>query len=130
MIYACDACEYLFTSDKENVTDCPDCGKHQIYPATHEEIKEYDEREEKKPMNGIEEAVPLDKQEFPVCMEQIVKALKDAGYDPYTQLYGYVETGDDTYITRKGNARDKIGDLDRKLVWEFTMTLKKNAEIP
>lgn len=44
MIYACDACRYLFAFDEENVTDCPDCGKHQVRPATQEEIKEYDER--------------------------------------------------------------------------------------
>ena len=44
MIYACDACKYLFASDKKNVADCPDCGKHQVRPATQEEMKEYDER--------------------------------------------------------------------------------------
>ena len=44
MIYACDACKYLFASDEENVTDCPDCGKHRVRPATQEEMKEYDER--------------------------------------------------------------------------------------
>lgn len=44
MIYACDACRYLFASDEENVTDCPDCGKHRVRPATQEEMKEYDER--------------------------------------------------------------------------------------
>ena len=48
--------------------------------------------EKKKPMNGIAEAVPLDKHEFRVRMDRIVKALKDAGYDPYMQLYGYLET--------------------------------------
>ena len=26
------------------MTDCPDCGKHQVRPATQEEMKEYDER--------------------------------------------------------------------------------------
>jgi|GEM_PF-1373270 len=82
--------------------------------------------EKKKPMNGIAEAVPLNKQEFRVRMDRIVKALKDAGYDPHTQLYGYLETGDDTYITRRGNARNEIGELDRELVWKFTITLKKS----
>jgi len=82
--------------------------------------------EKKKPMNGIAEAVPLDKQEFRVRMDRIVKALKDAGYDPYMQLYGYLETGDDSYITRKDNARDEIGELDREMVREFMMTLKKS----
>ena len=27
MLYACDNCKYLFESDKENVVQCPDCGK-------------------------------------------------------------------------------------------------------
>lgn len=82
--------------------------------------------EKKKPMNGIAEAVPLDKQEFRVRMDRIVKALKDAGYDPYMQLYGYLETGDNSYITRKDNARDEIDELDREMVREFMMTLKKS----
>ena len=82
--------------------------------------------EEKKMKNGITEAVPLDNQEFRARMDQIVKALKDAGYDPYMQLYGYLETGDDTYITRKGNARDEIGELDQEMVREFMITLKKS----
>lgn len=82
--------------------------------------------EEKKPKNGITEVVLLDKQEFRVRMDRIVKALKDAGYDPYMQLYGYLETGDDSYITRKDNARDEIGELDREMVREFMMALKKS----
>ena len=82
--------------------------------------------EEKKPKNGITEVVLLDKQEFRARMDRIVEALKDAGYDPYMQLYGYLETGDDSYITRKDNARDEIGELDQEMVREFTMTLRKS----
>ena len=82
--------------------------------------------EEKETKNGITEVVLLDKQEFRARMDRIVEALKDAGYDPYMQLYGYLETGDDTYITRKGNARDEIGELDQEMVREFTMTLRKS----
>lgn len=82
--------------------------------------------EEKKPKNGITEVVLLDKQEFRARMDRIVEALKDAGYDPYMQLYGYLETGDDSYITRKDNARDEIGELDREMVREFMMALKKS----
>ena len=41
MIYACDACRYLFASEKENMQDCPDCGKHQVRLGTQEEIEEY-----------------------------------------------------------------------------------------
>ena len=49
MIYACDACKYLFASD------CPDCGKHQGRPATQEEMKVYDERrkEDEEWYNGV-----------------------------------------------------------------------------
>lgn len=68
----------------------------------------------------------MDNQEFRVRMDRIVKALKDAGYDPYMQLYGYLETGDNSYITRKDNARDEIDELDREMVREFMMTLKKS----
>ena len=82
--------------------------------------------EEKKMKNDITESGPLDNQEFRARMDRIVKALKDAGYDPYMQLYGYLETGDDTYITRKGNARDEIGELDQEMVREFMITLKKS----
>ena len=42
------------------------------------------------------------------------------------QLYGYLETGDNSYITRKDNARDEIDELDREMVREFMMTLKKS----
>lgn len=72
----------------------------------------------------------MDKQEFGVRMNRIVMALKDAGYDPYMQLYGYLETNDDTYITRKCNARDEIGELDCEMVGSSQWTLKKNVKIP
>ncbi len=44
MIYACDACKYLFVSGKEDVTDCLDCGKYRVCPVTQEEMKQYAER--------------------------------------------------------------------------------------
>lgn len=40
MIYACDACRFLF----ERITEserCPDCGKFNIRPAAEDEITEY-----------------------------------------------------------------------------------------
>ena len=44
MIYACDACKYLFVSDQDNLAACPDCGKHQVRPATQKEIQEYEKQ--------------------------------------------------------------------------------------
>jgi len=41
-------------------------------------------------------------------INKIVSAIKKAGYDPYSQLCGYVETNDECYITRKDNARELI----------------------
>lgn len=61
----------------------------------------------------------MDEQEFEVRMNRIIKAIEDAGYDPYAQLYGYLETGDLAYITRKCNARDEICDLDLQMIRRF-----------
>ncbi len=45
-------------------------------------------------------------------MEEIVGALREAGFDPYAQLSGYLRTGNDAYITCRNNARMKIRGLD------------------
>ena len=50
--------------------------------------------------------------DFEKTMEHIVASIQAAGFDPYAQLYGYLKTGDDTYITRTGNARYIIKTLD------------------
>ena len=46
-------------------------------------------------------------------IDQIIHLLRDEGYDPYAQLYGYLKTGQDIYITRKGNARELVKTLDK-----------------
>lgn len=51
--------------------------------------------------------------EFEATMKEIVQAIAEAGYEPYDQLYGYVTKGKEEYITRNGNAREKI----KKLNW-------------
>lgn len=50
--------------------------------------------------------------EFNTLLDEIISSLAEKGYEPYEQIYGYVQTGNDTYITRHGNARDKIKLLD------------------
>lgn len=59
--------------------------------------------------------------EFQATMEEIVASIKAAGYEPYDQLYGYITTGKEEYITRSGYAREKI----KKLNWQ---QLKKYVE--
>ena len=61
---------------------------------------------------------------FEETMERIVAAIRSAGYEPYDQLYGYVKTGDDTYITRSGDARKLIKELESNQVWRFVEELR------
>ena len=61
---------------------------------------------------------------FEETMEQIVAAIRSAGYEPYDQLYGYVKTGDETYITRAGDARKLIKELDSNQVRRFVEELR------
>ena len=51
----------------------------------------------------------------------IEKQLRKAGYDPYAQLSGFVQTGDDRYITRTGNARAMILELDWSTLRQYVM---------
>lgn len=57
--------------------------------------------------------------QFDAAIEKIVSALKTAGYDPYMQLKGYVGTGEITYITRQGGARDLASRLDVDQIKDF-----------
>lgn len=50
--------------------------------------------------------------EFDVRIKGIIQAITAAGYDPYSQLYGYITTGKDEYITRHDDAREKIKTLN------------------
>ena len=56
---------------------------------------------------------------FENIMAHIVASIRAAGYEPYDQLYGYLKTGDDTYITRTGDARNLIKKLDPNQVQCF-----------
>jgi len=60
--------------------------------------------------------------QFDAAIDKIVSAMKTAGYDPYMQLKGYVETGEITYITRQGGARDMVAQLDVKQIKDFLKT--------
>lgn len=46
-------------------------------------------------------------------MEQVVEALKDKGYEPVSQIIGYILSGDPTYITSHNNARALICKIER-----------------
>ena len=52
-------------------------------------------------------------------LEYIISCISEAGFDPYIQIYGYLQTDDDIYITRSGNARDLIRFIDRAELEEY-----------
>lgn len=54
--------------------------------------------------------------EFEKIFNEIVDALTEKGYSPYEQITGYLEMCSDTYITRHGDAREKIKLLDKELL--------------
>lgn len=60
--------------------------------------------------------IKLNEKESLRLLDEIITTLKLAGYDPYVQLEGYIETGSDAYITRSNNAREKIKFLELDLI--------------
>ncbi len=70
------------------------------------------------PKTVTEEIFGMDRQ-FSRRIGRIVNALQQAGYEPYAQLISYVNTGDDTYITRHGGAREIARTLDPGILREY-----------
>lgn len=46
-------------------------------------------------------------------LRQVYQALKEKGYNPETQISGYLLSGDPTYITNYKRARSLICNIDR-----------------
>ena len=75
--------------------------------------------------------VPNDKQsEMSQVMSEVYKALKEKGYNPLSQLVGYVMSGDPTYITNYKNARSFITRLERDEMIEelFSFYISEHLE--
>jgi uncharacterized protein (UPF0297 family) len=51
-------------------------------------------------------------------LEYVYRALQAKGYDPITQITGFILTGDPTYITSFNNARSMICRLERDEILE------------
>ena len=51
-------------------------------------------------------------------LEEVYEALKEKGYNPTSQLVGYIMSGDPTYITNHNNARALITEIDRDEIVE------------
>ena len=59
----------------------------------------------------------------------VYQALKAKGYDPITQIVGYLISGDPTYITSYSNARALICRIERdELIEELVRTYVSSIE--
>ena len=56
---------------------------------------------------------PLNKAELEAIIENIYEALCEKGYDPSSQLAGYILSEDPIYIPDWNNARGMIRHIDR-----------------
>lgn len=51
--------------------------------------------------------------EMKEILEAVYNALKEKGYNPISQIVGYILSEDPTYITTHNNARSLIRKIDR-----------------
>ena len=63
---------------------------------------------------------------FLADMKIVERAIREAGFVPYDQLYGYVQTGNSLYITRKHNARHLVEHMDTDMIRRY-LKLRKDA---
>ncbi|MBR3396494.1 MAG: IreB family regulatory phosphoprotein [Lachnospiraceae bacterium] len=60
-------------------------------------------------------------------LEQVYEAMEDKGYNPVSQIVGYIMSGDPTYITSHNGARSLIMKIERdEIVEELLKEYIKN----
>ena len=69
----------------------------------------------------------MEQADFEKQIALVIAALSDAGYDPYAQLTGFIQTGDETFITRRNDARAIISTLDREMVARYVSEKMKQT---
>ena len=67
----------------------------------------------------------MEDEKFIAAMESIVSSIEKTGMDPYSQLYGYLTTGKEEYITRTDNARELIKTLNWQQVYDYVKKMKR-----
>ena len=53
-----------------------------------------------------------------MILERVYEALQEKGYNPVSQMVGYIMSGDPTYITSHKNARSLIMKVERDEILE------------
>lgn len=61
-------------------------------------------------------------------LDTIAATLKEGGYDPYAQLYGFLNTGDETYITRRNDARAKVKTISKDAWAQYVLSIEPNVK--
>ena len=61
---------------------------------------------------------------FLADMKRVENAIRDAGFVPYDQIYGYVMTGNCAYITRRDGARETVAGMDPELLRRYLLHRK------
>lgn len=61
----------------------------------------------------------MNERQFLKIIQHIISSIEDAGYDAENQLIAYALTGDEDYITRRGDARMWIHKLDREDIKDY-----------
>ena len=54
-------------------------------------------------------------------LQSVYQALQTKGYDPVSQIIGYIMSGDPTYITSYANARYRISQVERDDILEVLL---------
>lgn len=61
----------------------------------------------------------MTQKEIREVLDPIAEAIREAGLVPYDQIYGYFQTGNPMYITRRNDAREKILKIDKRVIQEY-----------
>lgn len=62
-------------------------------------------------------------------LEQVYTALTEKGYNPVSQIVGYIMSGDPTYITSHKNARSLIMKVERDEILEELLSVYIDARL-
>ncbi len=75
--------------------------------------------------------IPVDgNQEMKSILSAVFKALEEKGYNPLSQIVGYILSEDPTYITNHQNARGMIRRIDRdELLQELVRNYLDNGSV-
>lgn len=69
------------------------------------------------------------KPEVSEVLDRVYEALSEKGYNPVSQLVGYIMSGDPTYITSHKNARSLIMKVERDELLEEALKYYINNRI-